>query len=155
MKKAIKLLLVAGILIVTTAQAQSPSWSDAQAEAWAVIEKSWVDDAQETGKWLVEYTDEKYISWDDVSAAPRDHSTSIAWQRLDSKRSSRFWYLITPLSIAVEGDTAVIMYYVDQISRGVSAGGGRSILGTVEVLIRDGGDWKFLSTIQFTPKFSN
>ena len=144
MKKAIKLLLATGILIATTAQAQLPSWSDAQAEAWAVIEKSWVDDSQETGKWLVEYTDEKYIGWDDVSAAPRDHSTSIAWQQLDSRRS-----------IAISGDTAVIMYYVDQISRGVSAGGGRSILGTVEVLIRDDGDWKFLSTIQFTPKFNN
>ncbi len=154
MKRIIKLSLAVGILMATTAQAQSPSWSDAQVEAWAVIEKSWIDDSQDPGKWLIEYTHEKYIGWDDNSAAPRDHSDSIAWQLLDTRRSARFWYLITPLSIAVEGDTAVITYYVDQIARG-EGGGGRSILGTVEVLIRDGGAWKFLSTVQFTPKFDD
>lgn len=145
---------MAGILMATVAHAQSPSWSAAQAEAWAVIERSWIDDTQEAGKWLVEYTHEKYISWDDKTGAPRDHSASIAWQLLDSRRSERFYYHITPLSVSVEGDSAVVAYYVDQIARG-GDGGGHSILGTVEVLIRDGGAWKFLSTVQFSPKFEN
>jgi hypothetical protein len=154
MKRTIKMSLAAGLLMATAAQAQSPSWSDAQTEAWAVIERSWIDDTQEAGKWLVEYTHENYIGWDDETAAPRDHSASIEWQLLDSRRSERFYYHITPLSIAVEGDTAVVAYYVDQIARGGGAGG-HAIRGTVEVLIRDGGAWKFLSTVQFTPKFDN
>ena len=56
------------------------------------------------------------------------------------------------MAITVAGNTAVIHYPVVQVSQCGREKPDREATGTVETLVRQGGDWKFLSTTSFDMK---
>ena len=55
MKIVIRLGVIAACFFAVSANAQQPSWNDAQTEVWALVEQSWVDDVAENGKWPADY----------------------------------------------------------------------------------------------------
>ena len=155
MKISIKLILITGTFITSSAFAQAPAWSDDQEAVWAVVAQSWEDDASENGNWPGEYASENFVAWAENIPAPRSIETYTAWERSTEEASETFWHEITPLAIAVEGETAVVMYLA-LIGEEDSAGE-RSVnsISIVEVLNRDGRNWKYLATANFTADFGN
>lgn len=107
MKQIMIAALLLGLLLVTPSYGQAPSWSDAQAEVWAVVQQSWKDDAGETGRWPNEYAHDKFVSWWAIRPAPLDRETYARWERTYVQAADTFWYEMTPLAIVVEGETAV------------------------------------------------
>lgn len=150
----VRLSLISAILLASPAYAQGPSWSDAQAEVWAVVEQSWQDDAGETGNWPGEYAHEEFVAWGDSFPAPRDKIAYDKWERTDGEGKDVFWYEVTPLAIALKGATAVVMY--SALMGEEATNGERSFTAyhIVEMLTREGRDWRFLASTSFTPDYS-
>ena len=88
------------------------------------------------------------------SPAPRNRAETIAWNRVQNESgNTTIWYKASPLSIVIEGDSAVVMYYAELLIEDKEGERERDVTGLCEVLIRDGRGWKFLSSTGFKPKF--
>jgi hypothetical protein len=150
----IRLCFVTLLVFVFSAQAQQPSWNEAQMEVWDIVQKSWVDDAAENGNWPKDYVHENYVSWGADSGGPSYKASTIKWSRYSDESSSTLIYENSPASITVVGDTAVVNYYSTTVMTDSEAKRERSVTGISEVLIRDGKKWMFLSGSNFEPKMN-
>lgn len=150
-----RVLLSAAILLTSSAYAQAPNWSDAQVAIWAVVKQSWQDDAAENGRWPGAYASENFVAWGESTPMPRNLETYTAWERATEEVGDTVWHEITPLAIAIQGDTAVVMYSLligeedDKGERNLNA------LNLVEVLNREGRNWKYVATANFSPDYGN
>jgi len=156
MKKFVTTLAALGLgLSAYTVGAQAPSWSDAQREVWKAVEQSWVDDVAENDKWPDAYTHESYVAWGDDVAAPRYRDSAIKWSRFGDKASDTLIYEISPAAITVARDTAVVYYNVQMVTANSEGERDQSVGRITEVLIRDGGQWKWLGGVSFEPKLND
>lgn len=142
-------LLAVAVLFAGPAYGQAPTWSEEQAEVWAVIEQSWEDDVAENGNWPADYAHGAFLSWGGAQLAPRDLETYARWERMNEEVVETFWYEITPLGIVVEGDTAVAMYAALVGEQGENNEREMSTSRIVETLVRDGRRWKFVASASF------
>ena len=122
---------------------------------WAVIEQTWRDDAAENGRWPGAYAAENFVAWSESTPMPRNIEKYTAWERAAEKDSDTVWYEITPLAIAVQGDTAVVMYSLFLGEQDKDGTRTLTALNLVEVLNRDDDTWKFVATTNFTPDYDN
>ena len=120
MKTIIRLVAVAACFIFVYANAQQPSWNEAQSEIWALVEQSWVDDVARNGKWPADYVHDNYVSWGDNLAAPRYRDSAIAWGQFAGESSDTLMYEVSPAAIVVENDTAVVHYYATTVTENSS-----------------------------------
>lgn len=155
MKNLLRLGAVVACLFAVSANAQQPSWSDAQTEVWKLVEQSWVDDAAENGKWPGDYVHDKYVTWGDGTAAPRGKDSAITWNRFGDKSSQTLIYEITPEAIVVVKDTAVVHYNVQMVTENHKGDRSSSVGRITEVLVRDGRNWKFLAGADYEPKLND
>ena len=157
MKKVIFVLALSASSMMMTfgAFAQQPSWSDAQTEVWKLVEQSWVDDIAENGKWPADYIHDNYVTWGDSSAAPRYKEATIAWNRFGDKSNQTLMHEVSPEAIAVVGDTAVVHYNVALVTENHKGERKSSVGRITEVLIREGGSWKFLAGADYEPKLND
>ena len=152
MKSLCSLGLVTGFFLSDLALAQFPSWDAEQTAVWEFVEQSWVDQAAESDRWPRDYVHPKFVGWGDSLPAPRGIDKSAEWFRYDYAANNVLFYEITPAAIVVEDNTAVVHYHATLVSEDLKADRERSVLSLVEVLIREGGDWKYLSLSEFEPK---
>lgn len=152
--KLIKLCFVTLFVFVFSAQAQEPTWNKAQMEVWDTVQKSWVDDAAENGNWPKNYVHDKYVSWGANSGGPAYKDSSIKWSRFNNESSDTLIYDNSPVSITVEGNTAVVNYYSTSVTKNSDGKRKRSVSGISEVLIKVDKKWVFLSGSDFEPKMN-
>jgi ketosteroid isomerase-like protein len=155
MRTITKLMFIAGVLAVTSAQAQTPNWSNEQAAVWTVVEQSWDAQAAENGKWPGDFVRDDLIQWSDNIPAPRGKDAYIAWQRSVDESSNSVWHEISPLAISVAGDTAVVAYSAFLGFENSDGTSGTAVRSIVEVLVSDGRSWKYLATSDFSPSYGN
>jgi hypothetical protein len=131
------------------ASAQMPTWSAEQAEAWKVVQQSWVDDVAQNGKWPANYADPQMVVWSSEFAAPRGKDSAVRWTKFQATQGKVIQYELSPQSISLSGDTAVVTYaltIVNQRGTDKPEWGKEAI---VETLVRGDGGWKFLSSTSF------
>jgi hypothetical protein len=155
MKILIRLGALAACFLAVTANAQQPTWNKAQSEVWAAIERSWVDDVAENGKWPADYLLDNYVAWSDDMAAPRYKDAMIAWTRFGYAGNDTLTYELSPAAIVVEKDTAVVHYYVTSVTKDSSGKQTRSVSRITEVLVRNGKDWKWLAGVDYEPNLND
>lgn len=155
MKIRFSLAAIVACLCSVSANAQQPSWNDAQMEVWKLIEQSWVDDVAENGKWPADYVHEYYTSWGDGDAAPSDKDSAIAWSRFGDENNDTLMYEVSPEAITVVGGTAVAHYNVTTVTENSKGERNRSVGRITEVLIRVGGSWKWLAGVDYEPKLND
>ncbi len=155
MKILIRLTAVIACLYAVLANAQQPSWNEAQSEVWALVEQSWVDDVAENGKWPSDYIHDKYVQWGDDVAAPQYKDAAIAWSRFGDESTNTLMYEVSPAAIVVEGDTAVLHYNVTTVTEDSSGKRTRNVGRIIEVLVRDGRSWKWLAGVGYEPKLND
>lgn len=141
--------LAATVLLSGSALAQFPTWDAEQTVVWEFVEQSWVDDAAENGRWPSEYVHDKVVDWGDSQAAPRGIDQLSAWTRFDNEGNQTLYYEITPAAIVVEDDTAVVHYHLMTVTEDQAGERETSIAGLIEALIRQNGEWKFISLSGF------
>jgi hypothetical protein len=125
--------------------------NDAQMEVWSIVEQSWVDDAEENGKWPDNYLHDKYVSWSADSGGPIYKDATIKWSRFGDEGTDTLIYEISPAAITVEGSTAVVNYYVTTVTKMSDDTRERSVSRISEVLVKDGNKWLFLAGSNFAP----
>ncbi len=143
----------AATLFMGTAQiasAQMPSWSPEQTAVWKVVEESWVDDVAQNGKWPADYADPQMLSWSAEFPSPRGKDSSIRWAKFGNSQSKTLQYDITPLAIALSGNTAVVSYTALVVSQRGTDKPDREKEAITETLVRSGGTWKYLATTSFS-----
>ena len=149
-------LSVSTLYLFPSLSSYAQTWSAEQTALWDYVTQSWEDDVAKNGKWPAEYAHESYVGWGAKDPAPRNREESISWNRVQNEGgSTTIWYKVTPMSIVIEGDTAVVMYYADLLVEDKEKKRKRDATGLVEVFVREGQGWKFLSSTGFKPNFGD
>ena len=143
------------IFAAISGRAQPAQWSDDQNALWDYVVQSWEDDVAKNGKWPADYTHKSFVTWSMKDPAPRNRTEAISWTRIQGESSTTVWYKVTPMSIVIEGDTALVMYYSDLLNEDKEGKRKRDASSIVEVLIRVGSGWKFLSSASFKSNFGS
>jgi predicted outer membrane protein len=148
-----KLLAASAALLVVAAapvaNAQMPTWSAEQADAWKVIQQSWVDDVAQNGKWPGEYADPQMVVWSSEYAAPRGKDSAVRWTKFQNSQGKVIQYELSPQSISLSGNTAVVTYALTVVSQRGTEKPDWGKEAIVETLVRSGTGWKFLSSTSF------
>jgi hypothetical protein len=144
--------LFTALFLSDFALAQFPSWDTEQSAVWELVEQSWVDEVAESDRWPREYVHQKVVAWGDSQPAPRGIDKLVEWFRFDFAATNVLFYEITPAAIVVEDDTAVVHYHLMTVTEDHKGDRETSRVSLIEVLIRQNGDWKFLSLSDFEPK---
>ena len=145
-------LLLANPLIVS---AQAPTWSTEQQAVWSVIDRSWSDEIARNGRWPGQYVHQNVVSWGPEWPMPRYRDSIERWSRFYDTQSRVLQHELSPAAISVAGNTAVVHYSaVSMRQREVGRGqppaeAEREAYGIVETLVRDGSNWRFLSSVSF------
>ncbi len=145
-------VLALGFGASQAAIAQAPTWSTEQTAVWKVVEQSWVDDVAQNGKWPSTYVDDNVVSWGADTPSPQYKASMEKWNRFNNSQSKTLQYEVSPLAIAISGNTAVVNYTALQVTQRATDKPEREATGIVETLVRDGKGWKFLSTTGFDMK---
>lgn len=152
-------LLGAGATLLlqpVAASAQAPTWSAEQQAVWSVVSRSWSDEVARNGRWPGQYVHANVVSWGPEWPMPRYKDSIERWSRWSDRTGQIVQYEISPAAIAIAGNTAVVNYTAislrqRQTTTGPSAEApGREAVGITETLVRDGADWRFLSSSNFT-----
>lgn len=131
------------------AQAQLPTWSPEQAAVWKIVDQSWVDDVAQNGKWPTQYADPQMIVWSSEFAAPRGIDSAARWTKFQNGQGKTLQYELSPQSISLSGNTAVVTYAVTMVSQRGTDKPDRSKEAIIETLVKNGSSWKFLASTSF------
>ena len=133
----------------SAAVAQAPTWSADQTAAWGVVSQSWADEVAQNGKWPGAYAHENMVSWGEDFPIPRSKDSVTKWTRFEDTQGKVINYEISPVAIAVSGNTAVVNYYAVAMRQRGNDKPEREVTGLVETLVKDGNGWKFLASTSF------
>lgn len=153
--RALAIAAAVALSPVPSAFAQAPTWSPEQAAVWNVISRSWSDEVARNGRWPGQYVHQNVVSWGPEWPAPRYRDSIERWSRWSDQQGQVLQYEISPAAITVAGNTAVIHYSAVSMRQRVVARGEnppepkREAYGIVETLVRDGANWRFLSSTSF------
>lgn len=157
MRHSMKSLCVAAAILITAQQsaAQPPAWSPEQQAVWSVVSRSWSDEVARNGRWPGQYVHGNMVSWGPEWPMHRYRDSIERWTRWSDQTGRVVQYEISPAAITLVGDTAVVHYTaVSMRQREVARGENpeaakREAVGIVETLVRDGANWRFLSSSSF------
>lgn len=155
MKYSTRFLIIPtlALLFSLSLKSQAQQWSAEQTALWDYVVESWEDDVAKNGKWPADYAHSSFVAWGTKDPAPRNRSETISWNRAQEESGNTVvWYKVTPMSIVIEGDTAIVMYYSDLLNRDKEGKQKRDASSIVEVFVREGRGWKFLSSTSFKPQ---
>ncbi len=148
-----KLLRIAAATVATfvfcVTAATAGAWSDDQKAVWNVIERSWKDEVAKNSKWPANYVHDDAVSWGASWPMPRGKESMVKWSRFGDSAGSTLEYELMPAKVVVSGDTAVAHYAVVSVGENYEKKRERTTEGLIEVLVRDGTSWKFLSLTSF------
>jgi len=136
--------LFLGTLLITTAAAVAQDSSD-EAAVWAVIEQQWDREERGDSRWMEDLLVADFMGWPNDAPAPRNRESMRMWNEFGNKQSKTLEHELYPLSIVVHGDMAIAHYLytmaVENRDDEVTVSNGRY----TDVLVRDDGQWKFIS----------
>ena len=135
-------LLGAVFIIAGTASAQEGS---DEASVWAVIEQQWEREQRGDKRWIEDLLVADFMGWPNTAPAPQNKSSTRTWNEFGDKQSKTIEHELYPLSIVVHGDMAIAHYLytvaVEDRDDNVEVSNGRY----TDVLVRDDGQWRFIS----------
>lgn len=142
------------VLAIVVANPAVADWSEEQTAVWSVVEQSWVDDAEETGEWPTAYVAEGYSSWGETDALPSNLAQADASVRFGDESSTTRFYQVKPVTISINGDTAVVNYYSTVVSENSEGKREREVSAITETLVRRDGAWLFLGSSGWSPELN-
>jgi hypothetical protein len=139
-------MLFVGIAALTSASpASSQGWTAEQQEVWAVEEQQWKMAAAEDLSWVDTMVHPNVSYWETSQPMPQNRSSLIRWNRFSAANGSTLEQELLPISIVITGNVAVVNYYYSVAREDVAKKQERVTGRYMDVLIKDGGRWKFLA----------
>ena len=141
MKRLLMVLALLAVLVVPAAIGQE--WSAEQQAVWKVVKWTW--DVTEETDWCAEVCHPNALAWGNDTPAPRNREQISGWWRLNNESTKMLKADVTPIGIAVQGDTAVAHYYYSQLSEDKEGERKTQHGRYTDVLIKEDGKWMYFS----------
>jgi hypothetical protein len=138
-------LVVAVIASTLAGPASAQNWTAEQQEIWALEEQQWKMAAAEDLSWVDTLVHPNVSYWETGQPMPQNRSSLIRWNRFSAANGSTLEQELLPISIVITGNVAVVNYYYSVAREDVTKKQERVTGRYMDVLIKDGGRWKFLA----------
>ncbi len=146
MKRALLFLSVTCVLALSAQPVQAQEWSAEQLEVWETVSTLWdLQDANNPG-WK-DMLHDSFVGWVDESPAPHNKATTAQFLDAESGQFKVLARHLTPLAIAVAGNTAVVHYVHIAITEYGPDDQETTYGRLTDVLTRTGDGWKYVSWI--------
>ena len=125
--------------------AQAQQWSKEQQEVWAVEQQQWAMGAAKDLTWVDRMAHDNLSFWSDDRHAPQDKASLARWAKYDSQNATVLEQEIQPHAITITGNVAVVQYSYAVASEGTDKKRKMTQGRYTDVLVKEGGDWRFLA----------
>ena len=142
------------LVLLSFSQSAFGQWSDKQTEIWNVIQSTWSEETEESGKWPTKFATPDYQSWGQDEALPQMLETLDRTLKYWNKHSKLKFYRLVPASITLNEDVAVVNYYATEYRETTEGSRSRSVTAITETLVFRDGRWRFLASSTWTPKLN-
>lgn len=137
--------VVSALVFLLPVTAQAQTWSPEQEEVWKVVEASWVaSDTDRDPGWYDEFVHPEFRGWSMARPNPLDRETSRRWNRYGMDTSKTVIFSLHPMSIVVQGNTAIAFYYVSSASEDLKGEHETTHSREVDTFVRENGKWMIL-----------
>jgi hypothetical protein len=143
MKKTLATLCFALVALATSAGAQT--WTAEQQELWKIEDMQWKMSAAKDLTWIPKLVHTNMSAWDNDAPAPQSSASLTKWARFNSGEASTLEWEIYPIAATITGNIAVMQYTYRQVAENSKKEHKPSKGHWTDVLIRDGGTWKFIT----------
>ncbi len=148
MKSKLEVIIVGSVLclaVLVASPVAAADWSAAQQDVWKNVEAYWASWSKGDINGFQGYVHEDYSGWSVDSPLPAGKSSSGKWMGFWAANNTVLVYEVTPVSIMVRGDVAVVHYYYSQVSKG-SDGKMKSAKGRwTDILAKQGDRWVLIA----------
>jgi hypothetical protein len=155
MKKIMKIVVIAVLILSAAGIANAQEWSKEQTEVWKVVQDSWKGWKAGDANAVAATLHEKYQGWSDRDPLPMGKQSVIEWFN-SMKGSMTFnYYNIEPARILVLNTSAVVDYYYSfnvtwKMGDKVES---KDVKGKIaEFYVKDGGKWLLLGDMMVHEK---
>jgi hypothetical protein len=125
--------------------AAAQNWNAEQQEIWNFELQQWKMSAAEDLSWMESMVHPNISYWETGAPMPQDLAALNRWNRYSAANSATLEQGLTPISIVITGNVAVVNYYY-QVAREDHDKKREMVNGHyMDVLIKDGGRWKFIA----------
>ncbi|MEO6529269.1 MAG: hypothetical protein ABIP93_21805 [Gemmatimonadaceae bacterium] len=143
MRKTIVTLCVALAALSTSAGAQT--WTSEQQELWKLEDMQWKMSAAKDHSWIPKMVHANMMGWDNDAPAPSNLASLTKWNRFNSGQSTTLEWEIYPIAATITGNVAVMQYTYRNVTENFKKEHKGSSGRWTDVLIKDGGTWKFIT----------
>ena len=140
MKQVLMILAALAVLVVSVATAQE--WSAEQKEVWKVVKWTWDEDDED---WCAKVCHPNLLAWGNENPAPRNREQVSAWWKRTSEMSTTLEAEVTPIGIAIQGNTAVAHYFYSTLSEDKDGKRTTENGRYTDVLIKEDGKWVYFT----------
>ena len=141
MKPVLMMLVLVALLVVPAASGQE--WSADQQEVWKVVEWTW--EIAPGRDWCAEVCHPNLLAWGNDTPAPRNREQIQKWWKRNQEATKDLEVEVTPIGIAVQGDTAVAHYYYSQMSEDQEGKRTTDHGRYTDVLVKEDGKWVYFT----------
>lgn len=143
--RMMSVLFVAVAALTLAGAASAQGWTAEQQEIWALEEQQWKMAAAEDLSWVDTMVHPNVSYWETGQPMPQNRASLIRWNRFSAANNNVLEQELLPISIVITGNVAVVNYYYS-IARENLKKEQETIKGRyMDVLIKDGGRWKFIA----------
>ena len=130
-------------LVASAASAQT--WSTEQKEVWKVEDLQWQMSKDKDATWMDKLVHPNLSYWDNDQVAPRNQTSLKHWDRYSNSNGTTLEQEIYPISMTITGNIAVAQYRYTAARENYKKERETVSGRYTDVLIKDGGQWKFLA----------
>ena len=125
--------------------AVAQSWSAEQQEIWQFEEQQWKMAAAKDPTWIDAMVHPNVSYWETGEAMPQNRASLTRWFRYDSTNGTTLEQELSPISIVITGNVAVVNYYYSVAVENYKKEREMVTGHYMDVLIKENGRWKFLA----------
>ncbi len=130
---------------VCASAASAQAWSTEQQEVWKVEDLQWKMAKAKDASWIDKMVHPNLSYWDNDQVAPRTKSSLALWDRYSNANSTVLEQELYPISMTITGNIAVAQYRYTTARENYKKERETSSGRYTDILIKDGGQWKFLA----------
>jgi Domain of unknown function (DUF4440) len=143
--RLVSLTVLSLVICGLSGAAVAQSWSAEQQEIWQFEEQQWKMAAAKDASWIDAMVHPNISYWETGEAMPQNRASLARWFRYDSTNSTTLEHELSPISILITGNVAVVNYYYSAAVEDHKKEREMVTGHYMDVLIKENGRWKFLA----------
>jgi len=137
--------LLTFLLAMMLPAANAQDTRDDEADVLLTIERLWEAERKGDQDRVDEMLTDNFMAWGKSSPAPRAKGSRSSWARIGEQVGRMIHYELYPLSITVEGDTAIAHYLYSSAFKPKDGSIEMSNGRYTDILVRTDNGWRFIA----------